>query len=147
MDIQSVNILKFKTGKVLLYPLRTIKDEGSFSIPPYVVKHDISFVEMAKYLKEILKFSGLGLNPPNGEESFYDKKNVKITGIKNSKMMHDESLHVGIFTKEGSYYISPSSNRGSRRGFVYGKENVSIPLDSSTELLAKSLEEAFEKSS
>lgn len=147
MEIQSVNILKFQSGKVIIYPLRTIKHKGSYAIPPYIVTHDITYEELAELLKTTLNFSGIGISPPHATENFYHKDNIKITGIRNSKMMHDKSMHIGVYTKDDQYHISPSVNKGSRLGFVYGKENISIPLGSSIDELAMALKEAFDKSS
>ena len=148
MEIQSANIIKFETGKVLFYPLRRIKDMGSCAVPPYVVKHDITYEEMAMCLKEILKSSGIGVALPHEKETLFYKDNIDITGIKDDKMLHDKSKHVGVHTREGKYHLSPSVNNGSRKGFLGIKDaRMSIPLDSSIEELASALEEAFEKSS
>ena len=148
MEIQSANIIKFETGKVLLYPLRTIKDQGSYAVPPYMVKQDITYEEMAICLKEILKSSGIGLAPPRETENLFHKENIKVTGIKNTKMFHDKSLHVGVYTRDGKYHLSPSVNKGARRGFLGIKDaRTTLSLDSSIDELAKALKEAFAKSS
>ncbi len=148
MEIQSTDILKFDTGKVVLYPLRTIKDGGSYAVPPYVVRQDITYTEMAECLINVLKSSSIGLAPPRENENLFHKDNIKLTGIRNSKKLHDKSLYVSVFTKDGKYNISPSINKGYRKGFLGVKGGrITIPLDSSVEELAGALREAFEKSS
>ena len=69
MEIKSINILKFETGKILMYPLRMIKDHGSYAIPPYVVKKDITYEELATEVIAILELSEIGLAPSRGHEN------------------------------------------------------------------------------
>ncbi|SFC36290.1 Protein of unknown function [Flagellimonas taeanensis] len=145
--MKSANILKFDSGKVIMYPLRFIKDSGSYATSPFIVKHDLSYQEMAENLMKTLESSSIGLNPPRDTESLFHKDNMKAMGIKNMKMFHDGSLNVGIFTKDENYNITPTINKGSRKGFHYTKDRIVIPLSSSIEELAEALKEAFEKSS
>lgn len=145
--MKSANILKFDSGKVIMYPLRFIKDGGSYATPPFIVKQDLSYQEMAKNLIETLELSSVGLNPPRDTESLFHKDNMKVMGIKNMKMFHDHSLNVGVFTKDKNYNITPTINKGSRKGFHYTKDRIVIPLISSIEEIAEALKQAFEKSS
>ncbi|RLJ99611.1 MULTISPECIES: contact-dependent growth inhibition system immunity protein [Tenacibaculum] len=147
-DIKSANILKFKEGKVLTYPLRTIKDGGSFPVPPFIIDNNLSSKDLAERLKEVLELSSLGLEPPRDKELLFHKDNISITGIKNVKEYHKNSFNVGVYTKEGNYYISPSNNLGSRKGFRYDIEKqIVLPLNSSIEELALALEQAFSECS
>jgi len=145
-DIQKVDAIQFESGMYLVHPYRRIKSMGSIATPPYVVKHDISYYELAKTIVDTLKFSTIGIAMTKSEEDLFHKDNVKKTGIKNNKMLHEKSKLVSVFTKENRYHLNPYANRGSRIGFIGIKEaRMSIPQESSLEQLANALEEAFGK--
>ena len=145
-DIQVVDAIQFESGMYLVHPYRRIKSMGSIATPPYVVKHDISYYELAKTVVDTLKFSTVGISSTKEEEKLFHKDNVKKTGIKNDKMLHEKSKLVTVFTKENKYHFHPSVNKGSRVGFIGIKEaRMVIPQESSLEQLANALEEAFSK--
>ncbi|QTE21029.1 contact-dependent growth inhibition system immunity protein [Polaribacter cellanae] len=146
-EIKSANILKFKDGKTVVYPLRTIKDSGSYAIPPFIVDYNITFLELAEVLKKSLNYSEIGIQPPRDSELFFHKDNVKVTGIKNVKDLHKDSMNISTYIRDNYIHITPSDNQGTRKGFRYDYDGrISIPITSTLEKLAEALEQAFVKS-
>lgn len=129
-----------------MHPHRMVKDSGSYACPPYIVEESLTYLELAKKLLKVLEFSEQANIPPSEEEQFFSKETINITGIKNMKSLHKESLNISVFTKEDKYHISPSINKGSRQGFHYTKDRIIIPLTSTIDELAVALEEAFARS-
>lgn len=144
--IKSANILKFNNGKVIIYPNKRVKDMGSYASEPFIIKQDLTYEEIAEELIKALKYSrDSDIAPYDWKE--HKKKYLKSIGMKTMTMLHSGSLDLNVFTKEESYNICPSINKGSRQGFQGTKDRVIIPISSSIEELAEALREAFEKSS
>lgn len=146
-EVKSASILKFSTGKIIIHSKSRIKDGPSYATPPYFIEQHLSYKEIAERLLEALKYS-LDDAPEPLDWKFFRKGYLKKMEVKTMKALHDGSINIGVFTKDGNYYISPTKNMGSREGFQGDiKDRIIIPLDSSLEELSKALEEAFKRCS
>lgn len=144
--MKSASIYKFKTGKVILHPKNRVKDSPSYASEPYVIENNLTYEEITKKLLEVLEYS-MDDAPPPLDWKALQKKHLNSMGVKTMKALHDNSLYVSIFTRDGNYNIQPYINKGARQGFEGTKDQIKIPLSSSIEELADALEEAFKKSS
>lgn len=140
--MQSAGIIKFKTGRTVLFPLNRVKDSPSYASDPYLIEQNIADIDLAGKLLEVLNYSlDDAPEPPDWKE--ISKNHLKAIGVGTMKELHTDSIYVIIFTKEGNYYISPTINMGSRKGFQGVKNRIIIPLSSSMEDLSKALKEAI----
>ena len=147
MEIQRADILKMKGNQLVIHPINTLKGGGGIASPPYMIEENITYADIAKKLISALEYSITDAPRPLDWKA-WQKHYLKSIGVKTMKELHDGSLNVGVFTKDGNYYISPSINMGSKQGFQGAvKDRIVIPLNSSIDELAKALEEAFAKSS
>ncbi|UGU18120.1 CdiI family contact-dependent growth inhibition immunity protein [Sinomicrobium kalidii] len=146
--IKRADIIKFnKDNKFVLHPINTLEGGGGIASSPYVIDNDLTYIEIAEKLLTVLNCSKVGVPQPL-DWSFFRKEHLKAMRIKSMKILHEDSLNVGVFTKDGNYHISPTVNKGPRQGFQGAvKDRIVIPLSSSVEELASALEEAFKKSS
>lgn len=146
--MKRAEIIKFsKDNKVVLYPVNTMEGGGGLASSPYNIGYDLTFKEIAEKLLMVLEHSKTNVPRPLNWD-FFRKEYLKAIGVKTMKALHEGSYNVGIFTKDGNYYISPTVNKGSREGFQGRlKDRIIIPTNSNIEELATALEEAFNKSS
>ena len=145
--MKSAGIIKFNTGKIVLYPKNRVKDSASYASEPYIIGQNLTYREIAEKLLKALEYS-IDDAPRPLDWKIIQSNYLKAMGVKTMKALHEGSINVGVFTKEGNYYISPTVNKGSRQGFQGNvKDRIIIPLSSSIEELALALEEAFNKSS
>lgn len=143
--IKRAEILKFK-DKYIMYPINTIKDRGGIASSPYFIEENLSNIELAEKLIETLKHSIFDAPRTMAHKNTH-KEYLEALGFKTMKALHDGSLNIGVFTREGNYHISPTENMGSKKGFQgVTKDRIIIPESSSIEELAAALAEAFEKS-
>lgn len=144
--IKSASIYKFKTGKVVLHPKNRVKDSASYASSPYFIEQDLSYEELAKKLLEVLEYSRDEAPRPLDWKAL-QKNHLKSMGVKTMKALHEDSLYISVFTKDGNYNIQPYINKGFRQGFQGTKEMIVIPISSNTEELTQAIKEAFEKCS
>lgn len=145
--MKRASILKFKSkGLNIVHAVNTMEGGGGIASHPYFVETDLTYRELAKKLLLALESSQEKISRPKDWQAFR-KEHLKTMGFKSMKALHDGSNLVSVSVRDGSYHISPSINQGSRKGFHYIKENITIPEDSSIDELASALEEAFKKSS
>lgn len=144
--IKSAGIYKFNKEKTIIHSERNVIDSASYASAPYFIKEKLSYKELAEILLKALEQSVYDAPPPLDWKAL-QKKHLEEMGLKTMKALHDNSLYVSVFTKDNSYNITPTQNRGSRKGFFYIKDRIIIPESSSIEELAAALEEAFARCS
>lgn len=144
--VKSASIYRFKTGKIVLHPKNRVKDSASYASGPYIIEQDLTYKEIAEKLLQTLEHS-IDDAPQPLDWKMIQKNHLNSMGVKTKKDLHDNSLYVSVFTKDGDYNIQPYINKGSKQGFYGTKERIMIPTNSSIEELATALEEAFNKSS
>ncbi len=146
--MKRASILKFtQDNKFVLYPINTLEGGGGRASSPYTIEKNLTYLELAKSLIDTLGHSIIDA-PRILDGNAARKHHLKSVGVKTMKELHNGTLNIGIFTKNGKYYISPSVNKGSKGGFSGSiKDRIIIPESSSTEELATALKEAFAKSS
>lgn len=145
--MKRASIIKFiDDNKYVLYPIDTLKGGGGRASKPYHIEYDITYGKLASELKGILEHSYEDVISVLDSKT-HKKEYLKGIGVKTMKELHTNSLNVGIFIKDEKYFISPSTNKGTRQGF-HGKidERIIIPITSTIEELGLALEKAFEKS-
>ncbi len=146
--MKRASIIKFTNDdRYVIYPINTLKGGGGKASPPYLIEENLTYKEVGEKLLETLEYSIT--DAPRPLDAKASKKHyLKSIGVKTMKELYDKSLNVGVFTKDGNYYISPSINKGPRQGFHGStKDRIVISLNSSIDELAAALEEAFDKSS
>ena len=144
--IKSAGIYKFKTGKTIVHSEKNVIDSASYASAPYFIEENPSYKEIVVKLIEALEQSLYDAPEPLDWKAL-QKKQLKTMGFKTMKDLHDGSLYVSVYIKDGNYNIAPSINKGSRLGFHYTKDKMIIPEKSSIEELVEALKEAFEKCS
>jgi len=144
--MKSAGIIKFNTGKIVLYPEYRVKDSASYASEPYIIGQNLDYKEIAEKLLETLEYS-IDDAPRPLDWKIVKSNYLKGIGVKTMKALHNGSVNVSVFTREGNYYINPTVNKGSRQGFQGTKEDIIIPLSSNIEELGLALEEAFNKCS
>lgn len=143
---KSVNIYKFeKDNKFILHPLLSVKDFASLATSPYLIEYDLSLEDLLEKIFYLLQYSKEG-NRPSDMKDFH-KEFLKSIGVKTMKVLHNESILLGLFVKEGIIHFCPSINKGTREGFsgVPIDQRVIIPINSSKEKLVKALELALSR--
>ena len=147
MEIKRAEILKLKGGKFIIHPVNTLKGGGGIASPPYMIEENLTCEEVAQKLLSALEQSIIDAPRPLDWKA-WQKHHLKSMGVRSMKELHDGSINIGVFTKNDSYYISPSINKGPKEGFHGAtKDRIIIPLESTLEELKTALEEAFAKSS
>lgn len=144
--MKSAGIIKFNTGKIILHPKNRVAGSASYASGPYIIEQNLTYEEIAVKLLETLEHS-IDNAPKPIDWKIMQKKHLKAMGMKTMKMLYDGSKYVSVYTKDHNYHILPFINKGSREGFIGTKDDVMASMDSSTEELARALEEAFAKSS
>ncbi|OXG05343.1 uncharacterized protein DUF1436 [Flavobacterium araucananum] len=145
--IKSINIYKFTNGnKFILHPLLQIKGFISIASAPYLTEYNLSNTELLEKILYTLEFSKEILEKPENWKEF-QKEFLKGMGVKTMKALHDGTINLGIYIKDGIITFSPSQNKGSKEGFVGFKEDlkVSLPFDSPKKELEKALELALSR--
>ncbi|NCQ15931.1 MAG: CdiI family contact-dependent growth inhibition immunity protein [Flavobacteriales bacterium] len=144
--IKSASIYKFNTGKIILHPKNRVKDSASYASGPYIIEQDLTYKEIAEKLLATLEHS-IDDAPQPLDWKAIQKNHLTSMGVKTMKVLHDNSLYVSVFTKDGNYNIQPYINKGSKQGFHGTKDKIIIPTNSSIEELATALEDSFNKCS
>lgn len=140
--IKSAGIYKFNSGKTIVHSEKNVKDSASYASEPYYFGEGMSYIKIALDLQKALEYS-IYDSPPPLDWKALQKNHLKSLGVKTMKTLHDGSLYVSVFIKDGMYNIAPSINKGARQGFQYTKEKIVIPESSDIDKIAQALEEAF----
>lgn len=145
--MKRAGILKLKGNRFIIHPINTLSGGGGVASEPFIIGERLSNEEIAEKVLKSLENSMIDAPRPLDWKA-WQKHYLKSIGVKSLKELHDGSLSIGVFTKDGKYHISPTVNKGARDGFQGATvDRIVIPLDSSVEELAEALKEAFEKSS
>lgn len=140
--IKSAVILKFlKTNRYVLYPKLIVKDSGSYAIPPYISEFDLSIEELLDKVLYVIEFSKEG-SEPKEDYKIRQKEFFKGIGVKNMKELHDDSITLSVYIRDGFINFTSWENQGQKKGFVIPEEDFSIklPFNSPREELIKALE-------
>ena len=145
--MKRASIIKFsKENKFVLYPINTLVGGGGKASSPFVVEENVGYDKVAESLLEVLEKSIVDAPRPLDNKA-WQKHYLKSIGVKSLKELHDGKLNVGVFVKDGNYYISPTNNKGPKQGFQGSVENrIIVPTSLELHELANVLETAFEKS-
>jgi len=142
--IKSAGIYKFTSGKTIVHSERIVIDCGSYASEPYFIEIHPTYKRLAENLIKALNHSIYDAPQPLDWKAI-QKHHLDAIGVKSMKDLHEGSLYVSVFIKDGNYNISSTVNKGSKLGFHYSKDKIVIPEKSSLEKIANALKEAFDK--
>ncbi|MBM6497970.1 hypothetical protein [Flavobacterium macrobrachii] len=145
--IKSVIVKKFiASNKYVIHPELIVKDSGSFAIPPYVTEYNLSTEELLNKILYVLEFSKETTNHIQDPKIGYQEY-LKAMEVKTMKALHDNTINLSLYVRDGIINFIPSENKGSKLGFVgLGlDQNIVLPFNSSREELLKALELALSK--
>ncbi|WP_237732410.1 contact-dependent growth inhibition system immunity protein [Flavobacterium sp. UGB4466] len=144
---KSVVLKKFKKdNRYVLHPNLIVKDSGSFAIAPYIIEHNLNYDELLDKVLYALEFSTEGEQPLEDHKTRLSEY-LKGIGVKTIKALHDNSINLSLYVRDGIINFVPWENMGSKRGFVGYSDDLTVrlPFDSSKEELTKALELALSR--
>ena len=145
--LKSVVIKKFlRENRYVLHPNLIVKDSGSYAIAPYVIKYDLSTEELLNEILYVLNFSKEGSRPLE-DSKLRHAAYLKFMGVKSMKELHDNSINLSLYVRDGILTFVPWENKGSKVGFDGFKEdlNVRLSFNSSLPELLSALELAISR--
>jgi hypothetical protein len=145
--VKSVIILKFlKTNRYVIHPELTVKDSGSYAIPPYVTEFDLSTEKLLDNVLYTLDFSKEGVLEIT-DSKIRVKEYLKGMGVKTLKDIYKDSFSLDVYVKDNEIKFTPWKNKGAKEGFSGFEEDLSIklPFNSPKEELVKALELALSR--
>lgn len=143
---KSVNIYKFKKeNKFILHPLLSIKNFASLATFPYLIEYNLTLEDLLEKIFYLLQYSKDG-NRPSDMKKFH-KEFLSDMGMKTMKVLHSDSILLGLFVKDEIIHFCPTINKGTREGFsgVPIEQRVLISIKSTKEDLLKALEIALSR--
>lgn len=139
---RSIVLKKFlKDNKYIIHPNLVVKDSGSFATAPYITDYNLNTEELLEKILYVLEFSKEG-NRPTEDPKIRHQEYLKAMGVKTMKALHDNTINLSIYVKDGIIAFVPWKNEGSKKGFSGFTEDLTIklPINSQKEELLKALE-------
>ncbi|TRX35898.1 contact-dependent growth inhibition system immunity protein [Flavobacterium restrictum] len=144
---KSVVIKRFlKDNKYIIHPNLVVKDSGSYAIPPYITEYNLNSTELLDKILYALEFSKEGGRPVEDPKTRHQEF-LKAMGVKTMKALHDNTINLSLYVRDGIVVFVPWENKGSKEGFSGFKEDltVKLPFNSPKEELVKALELALSR--
>lgn len=144
---KSVVLKKFKkNNRYVIHPNLIVKDSGSFAIAPYIIEYDLNYDELLDKVLYALEFSKEGEQPLEDNKTRLSEY-LRGMEVKTIKDLHDNSINLSLYVRDGIINFVPWENMGPKRGFVgyEDDQNVSLSFDSSREELIGALKLALSR--
>ena len=141
--LKSVVIKKFlRENRYVLHPNLIVKDSGSYAIAPYVIKYDLSTEELLNEILYVLNFSKEGSRPLE-DSKVRHAAYLKFMGVKSMKELHDNSINLSLYVRDGILTFVPWENKGIQVGFDGFKEELNVRLSFSSSRLEEKVKNYF----
>lgn len=144
---KSVVLKKFlKDNKYIIHPNLVVKDSGSYAMPPYITEYNLNTSELLDKILYVLEFSKEG-NRPTEDPKTRHQEFLKAMGVKTMKALHDNTINLSLYVRDGIIAFVPWKNEGSKKGFSGFSQDLTIklPFNSPREELLKALELALSR--
>jgi len=146
--IQSINVIKYP-DKIIFETYNKIKNSYSTrSLDISVLDINSSNKDIGKYILKHLSLSKTINKESDEERKVNNEVYKKITGLKTMKAQMKDALNVHISRENNQIHFYPTINggtSGSRKGFHFSEEKITIEYSENNELIGETLKLTLEK--